>query len=305
MTVLCAGHVNWDVTLRVDHLPEPDGEVAVEERVQRGGGSAANVAAGLAGLDAPAALFGSVGDDESGTKAIEELEAAGVETDRVRAVPGAETAVKYLIVDHDGEVMVLSNAGANESFTAEHLTGGFDGVDEGTPAQRAGVDHLHLTSQLPETAAELAERAHDAGVPVSFDPGRRVGDREYAQTLRHVDLLFLNRREAIALVECELDEALPDTASIVIKLGEEGAELHGPSVVRHGGFAVDPLDTTGAGDAFAAGFLAEVNKSGGLEAVDAERALATANACGALAAMETGARVPLSWDRLQQFQRRH
>ena len=93
MTVLCAGHVNWDVTLRVDHLPEPDGEVAVEERVQRGGGSAANVAAALAGLDTPAAPFGSVGDDESGTKAVEEPAAAGVETDRVRALPGAEPAV--------------------------------------------------------------------------------------------------------------------------------------------------------------------------------------------------------------------
>jgi ribokinase len=294
MTVLCAGHVNWDVTLRVDHLPEPDGEVAVEERVQRGGGSAANVAAGLAGLDTPAALFGSVGDDESGTKAIEELETAGVETDRIRAVPGAETAVKYLVVDHEGEVMVLSNAGANESFTAEHLTGGFD-----------GIDHLHLTSQLPETAAELAERAHEAGVSVSFDPGRRLGDRSYAETLRHVDLLFLNAKEAVAMIESELDDALPQAASVVIKLGEEGAELRGPTVVRHGGFAVDPLDTTGAGDAFAAGFLAEVEEAGGLDAVDTEDALGTANACGAVAAMETGARVKLSWARLQQFEQRH
>lgn len=295
MTVLCAGHVNWDVTLRVGHLPEPDGEVSVEERVQRGGGSAANVAAGLAGLDSAAALFGSVGDDESGTKAIEELEAAGVDADRVRAVPGAETAVKYLVVDYEGEVMVLSNAGANETFTAEHLTGGFE-----------GVRHLHLTSQLPETAAELAKRAHDAGVPVSFDPGRRLGDRSYAETLRHVDLLFLNRREAVAMVESGLEEALADEAAVLIKLGEEGAELRGPEqVVQHDGFAVDPLDTTGAGDAFAAGFLAEVDRVGGLETVNYETALATANACGALAAMETGARVELSRDRLQRFQQSH
>ena len=293
MTVLCAGHVNWDVTLRVDHLPEPDGEVAVEERVQRGGGSAANVAAGLAGLDTPAALFGSVGDDESGTRAIEELAESGVDTDRVRAVPGSDTAVKYLVVDRGGEVMVLSTPGANEAFTAAHLTGGF-----------AEVDHLHLTSQLPETAADLAEHAHAAGIPVSFDPGRRLGERNYEETLRHVDLLFLNTREAIALVENGLEEVLPDSVSVLIKLGEEGAELRGPGgVTRHGGYAVEPLDTTGAGDAFAAGFLAEVDRAGGLGAVDAEAALATANACGAIAAEETGARVELTRERVEKFQR--
>ncbi|MCO8268933.1 carbohydrate kinase family protein, partial [Haloferax sp. AB510] len=47
--VICAGHVNWDVTLRVDALPEPDGEATVESRVGAGGGSAANVASGLVG----------------------------------------------------------------------------------------------------------------------------------------------------------------------------------------------------------------------------------------------------------------
>jgi len=295
MTVLCAGHVNWDVTLRVDHLPEPDGEVAVEERVQRGGGSAANVAAGLAGLGTPASLFGSVGDDESGTRAIEELATAGVDTDRVRAVSGSDTAVKYLVVDREGEVMVLSTPGANEAFTDAHLTGGFE-----------GVDHLHLTSQLPETAADLAERAHAAGVPVSFDPGRRLGDRNYEETLRHVDLLFLNAREAIALVENGLEDLLPESTSVLIKLGEEGAELRRPDgVTRHGGYAVEPLDTTGAGDAFAAGFLSEVDQAGGLGAVDTETALATANACGAIAAEETGARVELTRERVATFVRTH
>jgi ribokinase len=351
MSVLCAGHVNWDVTLRVEHLPEPDGEVEVVERAQRGGGSAANVACGLAGLDTPAALFGSVGDDEMGENAREELRTVGVDTVRLRSVPGGETAIKYLIVDQNGEVMVLSNAGANEAFTAEHLTGGFDGVDEGTPTKRAGVDegtptkragvdegtpaqkagvdegtpaqragvdegtptkgagigHLHLTSQLPETAAELAERAQEAGVPVSFDPGRRLGDRDYGEALSQTDVLLLNRREAITLVdEGMADDELVESTVIVIKLGEDGAELHGTDgVVRHGGFVIDPLDTTGAGDAFAAGFIASIQEDGGLNVADYENALKTANACGALAALVTGARADLSWERIEQFKREH
>ncbi|MFB6220861.1 MAG: carbohydrate kinase family protein [Halolamina sp.] len=294
MTVLCAGHVNWDVTLRVERLPEPDGEVEVIERVQRGGGSAANVAAGLAGLDIPAVLFGSVGDDEMGTHALEELRDAGVDTTRLRSVPNGETAMKYLVVDKDGEVMVLSNAGRNEAFTAEHLTGGFD-----------AIDHLHLTSQLPETAAELAKRARDAGVPVSFDPGRRLGDRDYAETIAHTDVLFLNQREAVTLVEeGDAADSLTESTAVVIKLGADGAELRGPEgVVHHGGFAVDPLDTTGAGDAFAAGFIASVRENGGLDTADFEAALELANACGAIGSCETGARAALSWDRIEQFRR--
>jgi ribokinase len=307
MTVLCAGHVNWDVTLRVEHLPEPDGEVAVIERVQRGGGSAANVAAGLAGLDNPAAVFGSVGDDEMGTHAHEELRSAGVDTTRLRAVPDGDTATKYLVVDEDGEVMVLSNDGDNEAFTAEHLTGGFEGVDEGMPARGGGIDHLHLTSQLPETAAELAAEAQAAGVPVSFDPGRRLGDRDYTETIANADVLFLNRREAIALVEeTDAHDGLTESTAVVIKLGSAGAELRGPDgVFRHGGFAVEPLDTTGAGDAFAAGFISSLQANGGLGDADYEAALELANACGAIGSLTTGARASLSRDRVEQFRKEH
>lgn len=279
--ILCVGHVNWDVTLRVDRLPEPDGEVVLEERLQRGGGSAANVAGGLADLGVGASLFGSVGDDDAGAMALSELRSAGVDADAVRVVDGA-TAVKYLLVDGGGEVMVLAGAGANEAFAAADLP----------ESTLAAVDHLHLTSQAPATAADLAARATAVGVPVSFDPGRQVDDREYAPVVRDVDLLFLNEREAAALAgSAELD-ALPENAAVVCKRGADGAELRGPDgVVDHPGFDVTALDTTGAGDAFAAGFLASRYAEGASD----ERTLAVANACGALGARETGARTDLDW----------
>jgi ribokinase len=84
-----------------------------------------------------------------------------------------------------------------------------------------------------------------------------------------------------------------DGRSVVVKHGSRGAELRRESAapVVHEGFPVDSEDTTGAGDAFAAGFLASL-----LQDADDDRALAVANACGALAAGETGARVGLDWD---------
>ncbi|UIO98570.1 carbohydrate kinase family protein [Halobaculum sp. CBA1158] len=291
--VLCAGHVNWDVTLIVDSLPAPDGEVKIRRRHQAGGGSAANVAAALAGLDAEASLFGSVGDDESGLLARRELTEAGV-TAHLVEVDG-ETAVKYLIVDADGEVMVLSNEGANEAFTADDLPAGVLTTD---------TDLIHLTNQPPAVAAALARRAREVGALVSFAPGRRFADRDFSATLPLSDLIFCNRREAAALLDEDGDggtgvAALHEDAALVVTHGAAGSEVRDRGAGRtytHDGFATDAVDTTGAGDAFAAGFL-----SARLDGDGYERALSVANACGAIAAGEVGARVEVTSERVAAF----
>jgi len=80
--VVSAGHINWDVTIHVDELPEPDGETRIDLLEQSGGGSAANVAVGLVGLGGQSVVYGSVGGDESGALALRELASAGVDPDR-------------------------------------------------------------------------------------------------------------------------------------------------------------------------------------------------------------------------------
>jgi ribokinase len=271
--VLCAGHVNWDVTLRVDALPEPDGEARIAGQRRSGGGSAANAAVTLAGLELPTGLVGSVGDDDHGTLLRAALGDRGVDLTGLKTVRGAETTVKYLIVDDDGEVMVLGNEGANEAI----------GPDDLDPELLDGVEHVHLTSQRADTAAELARLARESGAVVSFDPGRRLADRDYGETLRAADLVFLNDREAAALADA--DPAALEGSVVVEKWGRAGAEVRwdGESV-SHDGFEVEPVDSTGAGDAFAAGFIAAR-----LEGADHPRALAYANACGALATAAEGA----------------
>ncbi|WP_144903625.1 carbohydrate kinase family protein [Halobellus captivus] len=281
--VVCAGHLNWDVTLRVDALPDPDGEVRVTERRCGGGGSAANVATGLTDLDVDASLLGSVGDDEHGRTARRELVDDGVDADDVVTVSGTETTTKYIVVEPSGEVMVLGCPGANEAFEADDL-----------PASTlAAADHLHMTSQRPETATRLAERARECDVPVSFDPGRRIGERAYGTALESVDYLFLNDREAgLALDAFDLREQ-----TLVLKHGPDGAEVRaGEARTAHPGYPIDVVDTTGAGDAFAAGFIAAR-----VEGADDHRALEVANACGALASKAPGARTSLTWERIHAF----
>ncbi|ARS88331.1 carbohydrate kinase family protein [Natrarchaeobaculum aegyptiacum] len=287
VTVLTAGHVNWDVTLRVDRLPAPDGESRIRSRHQSGGGSAANVAAALAALEVDTALVGSVGDDDHGLLARRELERTGVDLEGVRTVEGGETAVKYLLVDDGGEVAILGGNGDNEAIRPSQVD----------PDRVQSADHVHLTSQRPETAARIATLAREAGVTVSFDPGRRVADRQYDEVLAASDVIFANGNEVTALFDGEYVDSPYADRVVVEKRGSDGAVVHSPSgTCEHAGFDVDPVDTAGAGDAFAAGFIAVRIDGGGFE-----RALEYANACGALAARRTGTQHVPSVDRVGAF----
>jgi ribokinase len=287
--VICAGHVNWDVTLRVDRLPDPDGEATITDQFQSGGGSASNVATGLASLDVDVDLLGSVGTDEHGHLVERDLAAVGVDCSHLISVEGS-TAVKYLVVAPDGQVMVLGNDGANEAFSADDL-----------PAERLSTaGHLHLTSQDPETAARLAERAGEARTSVSVDPGRRIGDRDYSDVVSRADMVFCNEQEAQTALDRHLGDPDDLDSVVVIKHGAGGAEVLTPAgeYVSHDGYPVEAVDTTGAGDAFAAGFIAVAIDD---PDPDYQHALAVANACGALAAQQRGARVTLSWDAIEAF----
>ncbi len=306
--VLCVGHVNWDVTLRVAELPAPDGEVQLRGTAEAGGGSAANVAVNLSGLGGDAALFGSTGTDEIGERARRELTASGVETRLVEA--GGSTAVKYLIVDGDGEVMVLSGAGENEAFHASDLS---------ATALETGV--CHLTNQPPAVAAAVAERARDRGTTVSFAPGRRLADRDFSAALALADLVFVNEREAASLGPDPWGDRLREDAAVIVTLGADGAAVHTREWEHtHPGFETTALDTTGAGDAFAAGYLAarrgvvseSVQTAAAATAgdrslpgrtagdgVNVATALAVANACGAVTSRTLGARAELGSERLR------
>lgn len=272
--VVCAGHVNWDVTLRVERLPAPDGEARIRSGSQSCGGSAANVAAGLTGLDLDVTLVGSVGDDEHGLLAQRALNRAGINLS-LEIVEGGQTAVKYLLVDDDGEVAVLGTDGDNEAVRPADVNPGL--LDD--------ADHLHLTSQRPATAERLADLAVQRGVPVSFDPGRRLDERDYGPVFERADIVFLNEHEAAAL-----DEA-PTCQRVVTTYGTDGAVLETPDgLYHHPSFGLGSVDSTGAGDAFAAGFVAAHLRDN-----SPERVLAVANACGALCTREEGAQADLSW----------
>jgi sugar/nucleoside kinase (ribokinase family) len=258
-----------------------------------GGGAAGNVAAWLAARRAPVALVARAGDDVAGRGAVAELAAAGVDV-RV-AVDGVRpTGTCVVVIGADGERTMLPDRGANLALAVDDL-----------PAELfvAGA-HLHLSGYVllhdgPRAAGLAAlDRARAAGMTVSVDPAsaaplRAAGVAAVLGWIAGADVLLPNRDEAAVLT----GEAEPERAAralvaragageVVVTLGADGALwTDGSRVLRAACADVEVVDTTGAGDAFAAGWLTAWR-----DGADAPEALAAACALGSRAVGRVGAR---------------
>ena len=258
-----------------------------------GGGSAANVAAWLAFAGATPVLVGRVGDDERGRSASDGLRAAGV--DARLAVDGEHpTGTCVVLVAPGGERSMLPDPGANAALAPADLPD--DVLVEG--------GHLHVAGYAlvrpgPRPAALSAiSRAVEGGVSVSVDPSSAaLLSPEFLSLADGAGLLLPNAEEAAALTGRQepgdaarrLAERFPE---VVVKLGAEGALwTNGSDEVRVPAAPVGSpggtVDTTGAGDAFAAGLLAA--RFGGAAPA---QALAAGCALAAQAVSTPGARPP-------------
>ena len=284
--VVVLGDVMVDVVARLRGPVAPGSDSPARVAFQ-GGGQAANTAAWLAVAGAQVALVGRVGADAAGRDAVEELAALGVET-RLAVDSERSTGTCVVLVAPDGERTMLPDAGANGALATADL--GQDLFVRG--------DHLHVAgySLLREGsrgAALLAvERAGAAGMTVSVDPSSAaLLSRGLRRLGKGVDLVVPNELEAEALTGVPdpaaaagvLAESFPE---VVVTIGENGALwTDGSALLRVAAPAADVVDTTGAGDAFAAGLLAaRARGTGPEEALEAGCALA------ARAVSVTGAR---------------
>ncbi|HET8758978.1 MAG TPA: carbohydrate kinase family protein [Solirubrobacteraceae bacterium] len=225
MTIVVLGDLMVDVVTRVSE-PLANGSDTPARITVQGGGSAANVAAWAAYLGTPVSLVCRVGRDDRGRAAVAELRGVDVHVtvDHERA-----TGTCVVLVEPGGERTMLPDPGANDAPLGE--------IPLGTHLHVVGYALLRAGPRASALAA--IERARAAGMTVSVDPSSWALLRPGA--IPDVDLLLPNEREA-GLVEGEM----------VVKLGARGArwgELEVPAE------AVEVVDTTGAGDAFAAGFL--------------------------------------------------
>lgn len=260
--VVCVGD------LMVDVVTVMGGPLAVGSdtpaRVEtHGGGSAANVAAWLATLGVPTTFAGRVGDDPLGRGAVADLEVCGV---RVAVAADSErpTGTCVVLVSPGGERSMLPDPGANAALRPDDLP-----VAAFVPG-----GHLHLSGYSlfnpgsRDAALAALDLSSRRGMTVSVDPSSAaplaaLGAGEFFGWLGGGSLCLANADEARVLTgvadPVKAAEALAGFFhEAVVKLGGDGALWCGgaPSPVRVPAVAAPVVDTTGAGDAFAAGFLA-------------------------------------------------
>jgi sugar/nucleoside kinase (ribokinase family) len=248
-----------DVTVRIDsdivYASDTPARVSLQP-----GGSGANTSAWMGAAGRPVTFIGAVGADAFGDVIVEHLRSFGVDCRMHRSAEHA-TGSCVVIVDGSGERTMFPDAGANSSLTETvvrtHLEDDFD--------------HVHLTGYTllneGSRAAGLAvlDTARARGITASLDTssaGPLEACRELIrEQLTHVDVLLANGAEAAVLVGTDdphsaVDTLLEFVPIVVIKLGPRGVVgASRDERVELAAIDVRVVDTTGAGDAFSAGFL--------------------------------------------------
>jgi sugar/nucleoside kinase (ribokinase family) len=285
--VLVIGELNVDVVaVGVHRLPERGSEVLAQDCQLTLGSASAIFAVGLAKLGCRVTFVSQVGKDSFGDFCVAALKEAGISTRYVVRKADEKTGVTISLSDARDRALI-TYPGAIASFKAED-------VDK---SSLKGHHHLHLTSyylqrELKPSFPALLSQAKVQGMTTSFDPNtdpNQARSRGINRVLKYTDVLFVNQREATALTGGKSNrQALKALGQLVpcavIKLGTKGAiAIQNGEIVAAAGFKVDAVDTTGAGDSFAAGFI-----SAYLRRAPLAGCLRVGNACGALSTRKLG-----------------
>jgi len=267
------GSINTDLVTFVARMPEGGETVEAPRFAILPGGKGANQAVAAAKLGAQVMFVGAVGDDIFGENALRDLASHRINTSHLKRVAGVASGVATILVEESGENRILIVKGANGCVTPED-------VERAAPAL-AKCDLILCQFEIPlETIYAVIRLA----------PGRVVLNPAPAQAgldlarIRDVAFLIPNESE-LALMGGEAALLAQGVPALIVTLGARGARLvtaRGATEIAP--VPVTPVDTTGAGDAFAAAFARYFAGGLGLEA-----ALGRAGAYAALSVTRAGA----------------
>lgn len=259
LTVL--GSINLDLIVQTSVLPKAGETVTGGRFSALPGGKGANVAVAAKRLGAETEIVAAVGADDYATQALVNLKSEGVYLDAVRELD-AHTGLAFISVSDDGENQIAVASGANEAFLPEHLP-------------KLCSDVLITQFEIPLDTIRAALNGYKGFVTVNASPVRPGVD----DILERADLIIVNKGEA------EAYDLSGHKGLVAITLGGSGAELwrDGELIAHAKPPKVRVVDTTGAGDAFAAGLTVAL-----AEGQSEAEALAFACAVGALTTTKLG-----------------
>jgi sugar/nucleoside kinase (ribokinase family) len=252
--VVGLGTCNVDFINKVSRLAGPDDEVDVEKLVLSVGGSASNFTVGLSRLNISTGIIARVGKDYFGQICAKKLHDEGVDTQRLLSID-APTGMVFIAVDPPGERSMYAFMGANAEFKL----------------LKEDIDYIksskvfHITGMYKEVVEEASKHANF----LSLNPGTLLseyGIEGLHKSLERANIIFLNKKEVTILTGKDLDDGAQTLLDLGIEMvavtcGKDGANLYTKDTVIHSPVKeTDALDTTGAGDSFAAGFIASYIK---------------------------------------------
>lgn len=257
--VAALGTCNIDFLMKVPRFLKSDDEVEVEKLKVSLGGSASNFAVGLSRVGVDVGIIARVGQDNFGDLAAKILEEEGVKIDRLLKI-SESTGMAFIAVDKNGERSIYTSMGANAGFELE----------------KKDIEYIKRSKLLHVTGMykEVVEEAIRYAKLISINPGTVLcsyGIDVLERIIRKAHILFLNKKEVSILTGENFQEGVKvlvemDIPMVVVTCGKDGANLYTPDGMIHAkNIETEPLDTTGAGDAFAAGFIAAYIKNKGMD----------------------------------------
>jgi len=273
------------------------------------GGAPANVAAAVSKYGGKASMITKLGKDAFGDFLIEELEAVGVETDKIKRTKEANTGLAFVSLREDGErdFSFYRNPSSDLLLTEGEIKE--EWFEKGDILHFCSVDLVE--SPMKYAHEKAIQAVKDNGGIVSFDPNVRLPLWEHPEDCRKTILAFLPKAHIIKISDEELEfitgikdeqQAIQslftgDVKAVIYTKGANGADLYlKDSFFTSKGFKVEVQDTTGAGDAFIGGFLykllekeATLNNLEQLLKENQMEILAFANASGAITTTGKGA----------------
>jgi ribokinase len=285
MRILNFGSINIDHVYEVAHFVQPGETIRCLRYHRNAGGKGLNQSIALSRAGAQTFHAGVIGDD--GRHILELMKESRIDSANVRIVR-KPTGQAIIQVNQDGENTIIVVGGANlemdQSFVHSVL-GGF------------GKGDFALTQNELNAVAEIIRKSHDRGLFVAFNPAPMTDD-VLSYPLDLVDVFFVNETEGARLTGGSEPEKIIDRmrqsfprASVVLTLGSKGALFADTAnFFAVPAVAVEPVDTTAAGDTFIGFFLAEWSKTG-----DTLRSLDVAARAAAICVTRKGASTSIPW----------
>ena len=286
--MIVVGSLNVDYIALVERLPAPGETVAATGLIRRFGGKGANQAIAAARQGAKAGLIGRVGSDDEGRAYCRRLRDEGIDTTGIHTSSGGLTGTALIAVERSAENMIVVASGANGELRPSDIRGEWKRI--------ASARVLLVQFEIPMVAViEAVRLANRANVPVVLNPSPLREGFPWGRC--QVETLLANAGEAQEIFGLPAESlqarskdwrgAMRERAieQLIITRGPKPTLcLTAEGYLETPTLRVRPVDTVGAGDAFAGTFAAE--RAAGLALPEAVR---RANCAGALATLKAGA----------------